>query len=780
MDRDCRIRRNASSYRTLKALRIWFSLILLAAPGSWVVPLRAAEPVVISTPHLQVAIDKQSGALLQLRDRTTGFEMLEDVPQTTPLWQLELAGGTTIFTGTNARSFRCERLEGKPAGLRMVWRDFGAAHPGLQVEARVRLDKALPLSHWQFRVAGIRHGELRKARFPQVPGLRAQANEYLAVPMWMGQVMSEPRKTLPGKAGKGQRHEWAYPGLLSMQCLAYYGEGGTGLYVACDDTSAFRKTFAVSSDAAGHVTCDLSHLPETGPASDTSWQMPYQVVLGTFQGDWITAAERYRAWATNQVWAKESRLAQAQVPEWILNTGLWVWNRGRSDQVLTPALELQQRLNMPVSVFWHWWHGCSYDAGFPEYLPPREGKEPFIKAMSNAHAHQVRALVYMNQRLWGTTTRSWTNEGAEPWAVKGPDGKIHPEVYNTFTKEPCVSMCMGTPFWRNKYAGLAEQAVRGLGVDGIYMDQACTSLACYDPAHHHPPGGGAYWIQGFRTMSQDIRRRVQPADGARGAIGLAGEGCGEPWLPYLDLMLSLQVSKERYAAPDGWETIPFFHAVYHAYAVLYGNYSSLTMPPYDELWPAAFAPQEPLKLLDRKFSRQFLMEQARAFVWGQQPTIANFQPSHLQDRRAEMDYVLNLAVIRRLAGEYLLRGSYLRPPQADAPEAILDMSRLSIYAGQQGGLTSFQQRFPLVISGAWRSPGGSVAVALASIADEPLALNFKVDTDYYRISRKAEVYRLDAQGRTDLGVLPRDRRVSITLPARGACLIEFTSARKGQ
>ena len=27
---------------------------------------------------------------------------------------------------------------------------------------------------------------------------------------------------------------------------------------------------------------------------------------------------------------------------------------------------------------------------------------------------------------------------------------------------------------------------------------------------------------------------------------LAGEGCGEGWLPYLDLMLSLQVSRERY------------------------------------------------------------------------------------------------------------------------------------------------------------------------------------------------------------------------------------------
>ena len=47
-------------------------------------------------------------------------------------------------------------------------------------------------------------------------------------------------------------------------------------------------------------------------------------------------------------------------------------------------------------------------------------------------------------------------------------------------------------------------------------------------------------------------------------MALAGEGSGEAWLPHLDLMLSLQVSRERYAAPgEGWEAIPLFGAVYH-------------------------------------------------------------------------------------------------------------------------------------------------------------------------------------------------------------------------
>src|SRR5512141_391224 len=103
---------------------------------------------------------------------------------------------------------------------------------------------------------------------------------------------------------------------------------------------------------------------------------------------------------------------------------------------------------------------------------------------------------------------------------------------------------------------------------------------------------------------------------ARRPVALAGEGCGEAWLPHLDLMLSLQVSMERYAAPGDWEPIPLFHAVYHGYNLFFGNYSSLTMPPYDELWPKEFAPEHPMVLLGRRCSRQFMLEQTGAFGGG--------------------------------------------------------------------------------------------------------------------------------------------------------------------
>ncbi|MBN2314745.1 MAG: hypothetical protein JXM79_12515 [Sedimentisphaerales bacterium] len=733
-----------------------------------------AAAVTIENGLLRIGLDRQDGKLLEFVDFGTKYNHLGDSPSPGGLWELDVLveGQPTVLAPAQSGSFQWKIL---PQGqtLKLTWDGF--THPGTagcKVEVTVRLDAGAPVSRWKIDVAKPSGLALRRIHFPRAFGFRKQPNERLAVPAWLGQLSTDPRRLLRGQDGRGRRLAWGYPDLLSVQCLAYYNDGGDGFYAACDDTAALRKTFAFWGATDDQVHFETVHYPENEAAGEDRYVLPYNVLLGTFQGDWITAAERYRAWAVHQRWAKESRLRRGLVPQWLLDTGAWIWNRGRSPGVLPPAVALQKRLGLPVSVFWHWWHGCPYDIGFPEYLPPREGTEAFKQAAARAHDEGVRFIVYMNQRAWGMSTRSWKDEGAERFAVKEPDGKVRPEVYNIFNGQALASMCLATSFWRDKYAGLAEEAFKDLGVDGIYMDQACSHRACYDPNHGHPVGGGDSWMKGFRTLSNDIRTRCN----ADRRIVLAGEGCGEAWLPYLDLMLTLQVSRERYSSPtDPWDVIPFFQAVYHPYAVTYGSYSSLTMPPYDDLWPAQFAPREPLVLLDRKYSRQFYLEQARAFVWGQQPALANFRTEHFDQRPEEIEYVMRLAKVRSRAMKYLLHGEFLRPPNLDAPEVTSDFSRLSIYAGQKSRLTSYRKRHPLVIAGAWRATDGDVGIALASIADRTLPLSLALDWAYYRLPNQARVYRIDETGRHPIGPLPGDASpLKLELPARQALIVEFT------
>ena len=642
------------------------ALVLISAPAGATAPR-------LECGTLQLALDPAGGAIVELA-LPGGGPNLVDPEAPAPVWQLEFGPPDgEVVVPHRARTFRVEPGQPEGQAFSLHWGGFDlAAAPELRVDVEVVLDAAAPLSRWSIAVEGL--GTLRPAavRFPRVGGLARRGAETLAVPEWMGKKTGRARELLSA-GGQPRRFEWEYPGLLSMQCLSLATEGGPGFYAACDDGSAFGKRFALFGDGTGALGFEIVQLPALGAAAPAAYRSPYAVVLGAVEGDWLEAAAIYRQWALGQSWCRESRLRTGRVAEWVAHTGLWVWNRGRSPEVLVPARALQEAAGVPVSVFWHWWHGCAYDIGFPEYLPPREGAAPFRAAVADAQRQGLHAIIYMNQRLWGMTTRSWAERGAERYAVKGADGTVRPEVYNTFTKAPCASMCMGTRFWRDTYAALAEAAVLDLGVDGIYMDQACSSLACLDSGHGHPLGGGTYWMEGFRALESDIRGRCDAA--ARGVV-LAGEGCGEAWLPHLDLMLSLQVSMERYAAPGEWEPIPLFHAVYHSCAVLYGNYSSLTRPPYDDLWPAEFAPERPLELLDRKFSTQFRLEQARAFAWGQQPTIANFLPGNLVERKEEMEFVLKLARVRRRALPYLRDGTFLRPPAVGIEE-------LTIPSGQE-------------------------------------------------------------------------------------------------
>ncbi|HQK77151.1 MAG TPA: DUF6259 domain-containing protein, partial [Candidatus Hydrogenedentes bacterium] len=289
--------------------------------------------------------------------------------------------------------------------------------------------------------------------------------------------------------------------------------------------------------------------------------------------------------------------------------------------------------------------------------------------------------------------------------------------------------------------------------------------------------GGTYWIDGFRNLQEDIRNRcdAQPDAAGQANVVLAGEGCGEAWLPYLDLMLSLQVSMERYAQPGVWDPIPFFHAVYHGYAIFFGNYSSLTMPPYDELWPAEFAPENPLELLDTKFSQQFRLEHARAFVWGQQPTIANFLPAHFEERPAELAYLTRLAKVRQQGLGYLLHGTMLRPPDLGLPEEEIDISRLSIYAGQQDALKQYRKACPRVMASAWQAADGSVAIVLANVTDEPQTLSLALPRETYPLPAPCMLARIDEEGVWAMGPFDGAAPLEASLPPAGACLYTFTA-----
>jgi len=731
--------------------------------------LTTSPPIELNDAALRLSFSSTDGHVVALRD-WTNRQLAGVLADSVGLWALDIADGERItgIRAADATRFVSRRIN--PRTLEMTWSGFKRTSiPPLRVIATVQL-RTDSTAAWRIRLEGTRGAHVERVHFPRLTGITTfAAREELAVPSWMGQRARNPLALLSNANGSSKRIEFAYPGATSMQVISLSNSAQGGLYFAADDSLAYRKSFALWGESESRAGYDMVHVL-ADPGTAKTYAPSYAALIGVVPGDWLTAVQRYRTWGTKQSWARQSRLRSGITPAWMRNTGIWEWNRGTSDVVLEPATLLQREAGLPVSVFWHWWHNGPYDTSFPDYLPPREGAAPFTAAVKKAHAEGLHAIVYMNQRLWCKNTPSWTREKAERWAVREHNGTVREETYNVFDPQPCATMDIATPFWRMKYAGIADTVIKQYGIDGIYMDQAVLSLIDWSKDHGHPVGGGNYWMQGFRTLARDLRAR-----NAKRPAAFAGEGGGESWMPDLDAFLTLQVSQERYADPaSGWEVIPMFQAAYHPYALTYGTYGSLTLPPYDELWPAAKRPPTAMTLLDEKFLRQFHLEQARMFVWGMQPTIANFLPNQLTERRREIDYLIKLAKLRHGLREYFQTGTFLRAPVVDVDSSDLLLSRISIYAARLGGPTEAHLQSPNVLSSAWMATNGSVAVALAGINLKPMTVTVHLSPAMYGLPPSTIVVRIDENGARPLGTLgATGRALKVDIDPLQAVVIEL-------
>ncbi|MEC3880060.1 DUF6259 domain-containing protein [Parapedobacter sp. 10938] len=723
----------------------------------------------LSNGKFTLAFERTTGELQELTSvKDSASFLVDNIVSSGSPWEIIIDGvekSSRIDAGA-ASNFSTSRTA---AGLELTWAGFEGLPKDFRVTASIDLIPDSAMSVWRIRVDGTEGTLIRKVTFPRIAGLADLDEEELAVPDWMGSLLKSPREAMtPGGSGFG----WEYPGHMSMQFISLYNPHGAGIYLASDDTLAHSKTFTLSKDTTGMLVYGVDNYPSYEKHL-SSYEPPYAFLIGGFQGDWFTAAQLYKRWAEKQHWSRDSRLVNGKVPDWVQNTSYWVWNRGRAANVLPPAVALSERLDSRVSVLWHWWHGKSYDDSFPEYFPPRDGDEVFKAAVSKAQQQGINALVYMNALKWGPSTQSWVDEGAERFAAKDIDGNMLSHVYNIFTKKALTNMCEATDFWKQKYASLVDTAVNQYGLGGVYMDQICLNRRCYDPIHGHAIGGGNYWMQHVAQKDHLIRANFPKG----GTQALAGEGVGENWLPHLDAFLALQVSKERYAGVHHWQTIPLFQAVYHEYGITFGNYSSLLTPPYDEKWPQDQAPDDTETPLDPEFNSQFLMEQARSFVWGMQPMIANYQPFLDTIRKDEIDFLERLAHVRQAGLDYFVFGEFLRSPSLDIPTENIAISRLSIYAGRSGNVTRFENEFPLVYASAWRSKEGNVAVALASISRADYEVDFEIDAEEYSIGSSGTIYLHDESGKRKLGAYGGKRsEIKFSLPPRGICFVEFVPA----
>lgn len=698
--------------------------------------------------QIRILLDRRDGTLKSMAANGQEMISLQGADPHGPLWHLLDVSGKAV-EDTSGMEFSMRRKwfvreggsdkAGTPK-LRQAASLTWKLSDGTKLSAQVRLGRKETLSYWSIQVSGAAGKGVVSVRFPIVGGFARMDEERLAVSTWQGSLYENPRDGLNGDF-PSKTLSWSSPDQLTMQLVALYSEDEScpGLYFSSNDNEAMSKNYRMVLDRETTALEMDVEFPEDD--SLDTLDPGFETVIGAFRGDWHEAAAVYRKWAVEQPWARNSRFHNNLTPEWAQNTAVWVWNRNSASNVLPEAEDLSDYLGgLPVSVLWHWWHGCPYDDGFPDYLPPRDGEEAFTAAVDKAASHGIHTIVYMNSVQWGSSSPDFTSEVKKYTAMRR-DGGDYSNVFNIFTGHALTPMCQATDFWHQKYASMCDTVMNRLHASGVYMDQACMVYRCYNPDHGHPVGGGNYWIKGFGELERMIRQKT-------GNPALGGEGSGEVWMPHLDLFLTLEASRERYMGIGNVQTIPLYQAVYHDYAITFGSYSSLVYPPYDDLWPDEYRPANRETELPEEFNMQFRMEQARAFVWGTQPMIANYHSFLRQTRPEELEYFRKLVQTRAQAPEYLGRGVCTRCPEIKSPTAEVPVSRISIYAGRWGNsVTCSVMNSQTIFSEGWKSADGGYAVALTNISDGTLPLHFELNPSDYGIRGRYKINLITPSGR---------------------------------
>ena len=112
----------------------------------------------------------------------------------------------------------------------------------------------------------------------------------------------------------GMGYEGTYPSLVSLDALRGLLSRRQGLYVGMHDKQGHHKHLAVKAreDAVG-VTC--THWPSDADTADGRYSPQFDVVVGTFDGDYWNAAQIYRAFNHETPWGGNGDGLRLNEPE---------------------------------------------------------------------------------------------------------------------------------------------------------------------------------------------------------------------------------------------------------------------------------------------------------------------------------------------------------------------------------------------------------------------------------------------------------------------------------
>ncbi|MBI3944536.1 MAG: hypothetical protein HY321_01325 [Armatimonadetes bacterium] len=722
---------------------------------------------------LEIAVSP-AGGLVHLRDLKSGHTFAVQ-PAGSPVWNAALRD-TEGKTRTIAPEGPCRiahRESGELAELTLSW-----AGESLGATVRVSLARNSPVSEWHITVENNTEDALWEVCFPRVGGLGKIAGDgdgdRLAVPFLWGAGIPNPVDLIcQGKlktpatdfseyssADSGAQARpgiaYSYPGMMTMQLLAYYHPERAGIYFGAHDPHANFKRFGAYGETGGEsIDLVMLNFPEERVQGGLNYWMPYPTMVGVFAGEWWKATEIYREWAIGQEWCKKGPLRQRKdIPAWIKEVDLWYWNYTskywvyHSPEEIVPALkDLQKRMDTGVCIHWYEWNDWPFNQNIPESFPMTyQWKARLAKGLEELHQAGIHAIPYTNARLWDSTTEAYRTQGGPESVVLNEKGRPRPWGRPGSNSGTWLTMCPYARPYQEKIKRLMREIVEEAGMDGAYLDQITSSftLPCFVAEHGHPRGGGNSWYSGYRQMMDGIRATLNTK---HPDVIWTSEDVIECYLDLFDTNLSRHAAELNNRYGDGWLPIPMFHSVYHDYAMTYGT----------------------VQTLDQPFPDAYYFGEALVMTGGSQPMVCGYFAHHVgTDAFSDyLGYLERLVKARKRARNYLTYGRWLPPVAMEAQEVDVKWSD-----------QARPKRTPAVLSTCWGDEAGSVGIVMVNHTGEEQKVRYSFRAADYGLpagelvllelapeGEKVVAAGLSADFQREESIGPRQPRVFMVRPA---------------
>jgi len=673
----------------------------------------AGLSMVFGLPDDHIALRKIAGP--------NGEQWLGDFDSKAVLWRIALSGPNGASKEITSADVKLTRVAGVPNGHEFDWSVPVADGAAAEVAMTVRTEKDKPLSYWSLKAQLPDGWKVLRSDFPVIPNVRPGKKLKLAAPVgWGLEYDVEP----------GMGYSGTYPSCVAaMQFVAFY-EGDSGLYIGMHDAQGNHKSMSVKASESGEEFACVNW-PAIAEIAGGTYEVPFEAVVGVFRGGYYEAAQIYREFTFKAPWGMGGPVSKRAIPQWLKDTDLWLMPDAEPVKNIEPCVKAKDFFGVPISLHWYNWHQIPFDTLYPDYFPARRGFAGGTMRLQEAGFH---VMPYINGRLADPNSRFWTKEDGEKAACKQEDGKVYTEVYGS--KVPLNVMCPFTDGWQRKVGELVDRLVNEYKVDGVYIDQigAAAPNRCFDPSHGHPLGGGRMWVDGYRKMLDDIRKKL-PA----GAM-LTTEEDGECWIDQLDALLLVNTSTA------GPKPIPLFPAVYSGRALTFGF--------------------QYIKGDDISKSLPFRAKMARGFCWGTQLGWVSVGAIMAPEAAPEAEFLRNLARARRFAHQFAVTGRFLGMTDVtgDNPLMICEAS------GSFGG--TYKIDTPSVIASAWIAEDKTLGLLVANMSDQARQVDVKAPLSEAAIKTSAgfRVATFGSEGKlSETDGSAAAQRVSV--PARGAVVL---------